>query len=73
MVHGGERIERQAARGEDFGGGGGGPTINLQIGMYAGTQTEKREIAMEIWKAIGQIAKSRNVAPAELLNFNQGG
>lgn len=43
----------------------GGNTVNnftVNIGMYAGTQTEKQKIATELWQAMMQVARVHNAA-----------
>lgn len=43
---------------------GGGTTINLnvKIGMYAGTASEKSAIAAEIWQSLNRIANTHNLS-----------
>ncbi len=36
--------------------------ITVNIGMYAGSQTEKQKVATELWQALMQVAKSHNLA-----------
>lgn len=49
--------------------GGGGTEINLSvsIGMYAGSEIEKRNIARELYDALGRVAKSQNKTVADLM------
>jgi hypothetical protein len=44
---------------------GGGITVN--IGMYAGTETEKRRVAVELWKALKQVANQQNKSVQEVI------
>jgi TP901 family phage tail tape measure protein len=36
--------------------------ITVNIGVYAGTQTEKQRVATEMWQALMQVARSHNMA-----------
>jgi len=44
--------------------------INVNIGIYAGSEVEKRNLAMKLWSEIGRLAKSQNKTPSELIGFN---
>ena len=63
VLHGGEKVLSSASR---AGGGGIGATFNVYIGMYAGTETEKRNIAMSLWNEVMEVARSRNKSISEL-------
>lgn len=47
-------------------GGGGNIELNVHVGMYAGSETEKRNIAEELYKALVNIANTRNSTVAEV-------
>lgn len=49
------------------GGSGGSVTLNVSIGMYAGSAIEKRNIAEELYNALIFKARSQNKNVAELL------
>lgn len=66
MVHGGERISPTGLGGGNT--GGGGVTFNVSIGLYAGTETEKRNIARDLYSALLQVAQSQNKTVAQLMN-----
>ncbi len=61
-VHGGERIT-PAGLSQDQGGSGGAVTLNVNIGLYAGTETEKREIAKSLYSELVRagIAENKDV------------
>lgn len=65
-VHAGERII-PAGVGADSGGGGVGISFNVYTGMYAGTETEKRNIARDLYAALLQVAQSQNKSVAEMM------
>lgn len=44
------------------GGGSSSVTLNVNIGVYAGTQSEKQKVATEIWQSLMQVARSQNKA-----------
>lgn len=64
-VHGGEEIVPVGRR--TGGRDGGGVTLSVNVGIYAGSATEKRMLAMELWEELGRLAKSQNKTPQELL------
>ena len=64
MVHGGEQINPVGRTGGDS---GAGVSLTVQIGLYAGTETEKRNIAEELYISLKQIAASQNKSISELL------
>lgn len=66
MAHGGEEI-RPFSGGSSGRGGGVGSTFNVYIGMYAGTETEKRNVAKELYGALLQVAQSQNKNVAEFM------
>lgn len=68
MVHGGEQIIPTGTRGGGSGGSSGGSlNMTVNIGMYAGTETEKRNIASELYQSLVRIARSQNLSVAQLL------
>ena len=42
-------------------------TLPVNIGMYAGSQTEKRRIAIELWTALKQVANQQNKTVQEVI------
>ncbi len=64
LAHGGEEV---VPFGKTGNGGGAGVTLNVSIGMYAGTQIEKRNIARELYEALVQIANAENKSVAEMM------
>ena len=63
VVHGGEKIIPVG------GGSGGNVNLTVNIGVYAGSVVEKRNLAMSLWNEVGKLAKSQGRTPEELLNF----
>lgn len=48
--------------------GGGNPiTLNVNVGVYAGTETEKRNIAESLYKGLVQLAGMQNKSVSQLL------
>lgn len=45
----------------------GGVVLNVNVGLYAGTETEKRNIAESLYKGLVQLAGMQNKTVAELL------
>jgi len=66
FAHGGEKVTPVGLSGSG-GGGGSGSTFNIYIGMYAGSQTEKRNIAKELYGALLQVAQSQNRSVSEFM------
>lgn len=64
LAHGGEEIV-PAAR--VSAGAGAGIAFNVYLGLYAGTETEKRNIAAELYSSLVQVASTQNKTVAELL------
>lgn len=64
MVHGGEEIVPY--RGGQKSSGGGSITLNVSIGMYAGTEVEKRRIAEELHRALKVSAGAQSKTVAEM-------
>jgi tape measure domain-containing protein len=58
LAHGGEEIKSVGTG--STGGGGGGVQFNVTIGLYAGTETEKRNVAKQLYGALLQVAQSQN-------------
>lgn len=68
MVHGGERIIPTNGGGSAAGGGGSGEVnITVQVGLYAGSETEKRNIAQELYTALARVAQAQNTTVANML------
>lgn len=68
LMHAGERVI-PAGVGATSIGSGGGASINfsVSIGMYAGTETEKRNIARDLYAALLQVAQAQNKSVSELM------
>lgn len=49
------------------GGFGGNINLSVNVGVYAGTEQEKRKVAKELFNALGDIASSKNMTVSELL------
>jgi len=62
VVHGGEQVVPV--------GGQQGVTLNVNVGIYAGSAVEKRQLATELWEELGNLARSFNKTPQELLGFS---
>lgn len=67
LAHGGERVV-PVQGGQGGGGGGGGVTLNVNIGTYAGSVTEKRRLAEELYRGLVQLAKRNNQTVMEYLS-----
>lgn len=65
-VHGGEEIT-PVGLGDGGGSDGNGVTFNIHVGMYAGTEIEKRNIAKTLYSALLQVAQSQNKNVKELM------
>lgn len=48
-------------------GGGSNVNLNVTIGMYMGSEIEKRNIARELYDSLVRVAKSQNKSVAELM------
>ena len=66
LAHAGERII-PAGIASSTGVGGGGITFEVNIGLYAGAETEKREIAKELYGALVRTALAQNKSVSELM------
>lgn len=64
-VHGGEVVSPVGRTGGQS--NGGGTVFNVYVGMYAGTETEKRNIAADLYAALAQVAQSQNKNVQELM------
>jgi len=67
MAQAGEKI-LPAGISQDTGGGGGGVSFTVNVGIYAGAQTEKRELAKELYASLVQLSESQNKTVAQLFN-----
>lgn len=69
MVHGGEEVIPVNRVSGDGGGGGGGAsvTFNIHIGMYAGSEIEKRNIAEELYRSLVRTAQAQNLTVSGLM------
>lgn len=63
LVHGGEEIVPHGRTHGDS--GGGGVTINVHVGLYAGSEIEKRKIGEELYKALVTLAGTQNKTVSE--------
>lgn len=66
MVHGGEEIRPYRGSGSNN-TNNNSLTLNVQIGMYAGSSIEKRNIAEALYKELVTLAQSKNKSVSELL------
>jgi len=64
LAHGGERV---TPAGLSSGGGGDGISLTVNVGIYAGAETEKRNIARELYAALGQVAKAQDKTVQQLM------
>lgn len=67
IVHGGEQIIPSGAVAPGGGGGGGGLSINVHVGLYAGSETEKRNIGQMLYEALLRVSQSQNKTVAEFM------
>lgn len=68
MAHGGEYVTTEGVtpKGSPT-GTGGSTTLNVYVGMYAGTEVEKRNIAEQLYKSLLQRANSQHKNVAEYM------
>ncbi len=68
-VHGGEEIlpVGRTDAGMPTGGGGASVVFEVHVGLYAGTETEKRNIARDLYAALLQVAQSQNKSVSQLM------
>lgn len=64
IVHGGEEVIPPERRGSQV-------NLTVNVGIYAGSAIEKRQLAMELWRELGNLARSMNKTPEELLGFRR--
>lgn len=67
LAHAGE-IVKPVGVGVGAGVGGGEINFYVNVGLYAGTETEKRNIARELYAALVQVAQSQNKTVQELMH-----
>jgi len=69
VAHGGEYVTPagQSPRGMNGQGGGGSIVFNVNVGMYAGAETEKRNLARQLYAALLQVAQSQHKTVAEMM------
>lgn len=67
IVHGGEQIIPAGAVAPGSGGGGGGVSITVQVGLYAGSETEKRNIAQMLYESLLRVSQAQNKSVAEFM------
>ncbi len=67
MAQAGEKIIPAGAAATSGGDSGGGVTFNVSIGLYAGTETEKRTIAEDLYAALVRTGISQNKSVAEMM------
>lgn len=70
LVHGGEKIVPHTADTDSGGIGGGSTVFNVYVGMYAGSEIEKRNIAEMLYKQLSTVASSQNKSVEEM--FGRG-
>lgn len=67
-AHGQEKITPAGLSGSSSGGGSGAPvSFNVYIGLYAGSETEKRNISKELYASLLQLAVSQNKTVQEYM------
>lgn len=66
-VHGGETISPVGRVDSAGGNSGGGINFEVHIGLYAGSETEKRNIAKELYASLLQLATSQNKSVTEFM------
>lgn len=66
MAHGGEEVVPNGKSGGGF-GGNGGLVFNVNVGMYAGSEIDKRNIASDLYAALLKVAKAQNKSVAEMM------
>lgn len=66
MAHGGEEVV-PAGLGRSAPDQSGGVTIQVNVGLYAGSDTEKRNIAKNLYAALQQLARSQHKTVAEYM------
>lgn len=66
VVHGGEEVIPADGR-SSGGGGGSGVSLNVNVGIYAGTEMEKRNIARELYAGLVQLAQAENKNVSEMM------
>lgn len=76
MAHGGETVlpvggGTPAVAGANAGGGTTNLSLSVNVGIYAGTNNEKRQLAMDLWEEVGRLARSHNKTPQELLGYKK--
>lgn len=68
VAHGGETIVPQGLSGNAGAGSrSGGTTFNVYIGLYAGSDTERRNVARKLYSALLQLAQSQHKTVAEYM------
>ena len=68
LLHAGERVIPAGVSPRGGGDSGGkGVTFEVHIGLYAGSETEKRNIAKDLYAALVQVAQSQNKTVRELM------
>jgi len=68
IAHAGEKVvPAPATGGSNIGGGNGGINFNIYVGLYAGSEIEKRNIARELYTALLEVANSQNKNVAEFM------
>jgi uncharacterized membrane protein YeaQ/YmgE (transglycosylase-associated protein family) len=67
LAHGGERVTPTNLASKTTAGGSGGAVFNVYIGLYSGSETEKRNIAKQLYGALVQLAQSQNKSVRELM------
>lgn len=52
-----------------MGGGGGNVSINVNVGLYAGSEMEKRRVAEELFAALKDVAGSKNMTLEKMMGI----
>jgi hypothetical protein len=56
-----------SANGDILPNGGGGMTLNVNVGMYAGNETERRRIAEKLYESLVELAQGQGKSVAQLM------
>lgn len=70
LAHGGETVTSAGITPKGVGSGGGsgaGVTFNVYLGLYAGTESERRNIAKKLYASLQELAQSQHKTVAEMM------
>lgn len=66
MAHGGEEVV-PVGKSSSGGAGSGALVFNVNIGMYTGSEIEKRNVAGELYRSLVKIARAQNKSVSEMM------